>query len=89
MRLRDRFLRPPRECRAVGRRLQAYLDGEIDDRRRDEIAAHLDACRDCGLELATYHEVKASLARERLPVADDALERLRRFGDQLVTGDDV
>jgi anti-sigma factor RsiW len=86
MRLRTRFWRPSTDCREVGRRLQSYLDGELDD-GADEIAAHLDACRACGLELETYREVKASLSREQPPVAPDALDRLRSFGDELVTGE--
>ena len=87
MNLLNRFRRSTRDCRAVGRRLQSYLDGEIDSRRRDQIAAHLEACRDCGLELATYREVKASLARERPPVTPDALDRLRTFGENLARAD--
>ena len=86
MRLRGRFRRTTTDCRAVGHRLQSYLDGELDDRRRDEIAAHLDACRACGLELSTYREVKESLARERPPVAVDVLDRLRSFGAELTAG---
>jgi anti-sigma factor RsiW len=89
MRLRARFLRSNADCRAVGRRLQSYLDGELDDRRCDDIAAHLEACRDCGLELKTYQEVKESLSREQPPVAADMLDRLRSFGDDLVTGEPV
>lgn len=87
MRLRIPFTRSADDCHAVGRRLQSYLDGELDDRTRAEIAAHLEACRDCGLEFSTYREVKTSLSRERTPVPADTLERLRRFGDDLVTGD--
>jgi anti-sigma factor RsiW len=86
MSLLSRFRRST-DCRAVGRRLQAYLDGEIDDLRRDQISEHLDACRACGLELSTYREVKGSLSRGPTPVADDALDRLRRFGDELATSD--
>jgi anti-sigma factor RsiW len=86
MSLLSRFRRSD-NCRAVGRRLQSYLDGEIDDVSRDQISAHLDACRACGLELSTYREVKGSLSRGPQPVADDALDRLRRFGDELATSD--
>jgi len=87
MRLLGRFRRTTTDCRAVGRRLQSYLDGELDDRRRDDIAAHLEACRDCGLELTTYRAVKESLARERPPAAVDVLDRLRSFGEQLTAGE--
>lgn len=88
MRIRSPFGRPTSACRAVGRRLQEYLDGEIDDDRlRVDIATHLEACRACGLELTTYREVKQSLARERPPVPPAALDRLRRFGEELVAED--
>ncbi|MEL7207926.1 MAG: zf-HC2 domain-containing protein [Actinomycetota bacterium] len=83
MSLLSRFSRDRTDCRAVARRLQSYLDGELDERRRAAIAAHLDACRDCGLEAEAYLEIKGALGRTRRPVDPSAIDRLRRFGESL------
>ncbi len=69
-------------CRRVGQALQAYLDGEVDELMARRIARHLEACRECGMELGVYTEIKASL-RARGSVDPDALARLRSFGEQL------
>lgn len=83
MKLFDRVLRrKPTECMRVGQVLQAYLDGEADAPTTAEIAAHLEACRDCGLEAAAYEDLKASLARHQDP-DEDALDRLRTFAADL------
>ncbi len=71
-------------CRQVGKALQAFLDDEIDDpERRRQLRAHLDDCRDCGLEAETYRRLIESLGRRPAPLDPAALERLRRFGRQL------
>lgn len=75
-------------CREVARQLNAYLDRELDDVTAQRIARHLDACRRCGLEASTYAEIKAALGRRSDPVPDEALLRLRRFGDELLDHDD-
>jgi anti-sigma factor ChrR (cupin superfamily) len=78
MKLRNRSL----SCRKVAKQLQAYLDGEVDNATHDAIAAHLEMCRDCGLEADTYLAIKASLSvsGDRLqPVDDEVLHRLRDF----------
>ncbi len=56
--------------------VQAHLDGELEGPDRDRLAAHLDRCRPCGVEAATYERIKASLAA---PVAPEVVERLSRF----------
>ncbi|MBA2769037.1 MAG: zf-HC2 domain-containing protein [Sporichthyaceae bacterium] len=71
-------------CMQVARQLHAYLDGEIDDVTARRIARHLEVCRRCGLEASTYTEIKSALVRRGEPVPDEALERLRRFGEDLV-----
>jgi len=71
-------------CMQVARQLHAYLDGEIDDVAARRIARHLELCRRCGLEASTYTEIKSALVRRGEPVPDEALERLRRFGEDLV-----
>lgn len=74
-------------CAEVGRVLQGYLDGELDDNGAELVAAHLDDCRLCGLESAAYERIKAALAQPMPEGADpDAIERLRQFG-QNISGD--
>lgn len=74
-------------CPEVGRLLQRYLDGELDDPNEiDALAAHLDDCERCGLEAETYRHIKASLEQRRPVVPPDSVERLRAFGEQLADG---
>lgn len=74
----------PMNCMQVGRRLQRYLDGDVDDLTARRIMLHLEDCRRCGMEVAAYTEIKASLARRGEGVAGDALARLRSFGERLI-----
>jgi hypothetical protein len=71
-------------CMQVMRVLQSYLDGHTDEFTARRVATHLDACRRCGLEAATYREIKASLARRAPPPDQSALDRLRTFGTGLI-----
>ena len=74
----------PINCHQVGRRLQRYLDGELDELTARRIMRHLEDCRRCGMEAATYTEIKASLARRGEQLPDDTLARLRSFGEHLI-----
>lgn len=76
------------DCHAVGKRLQRYLDGDIDAERARRIEAHLEACRDCGMEAETYELIKAALAVHRPEVPPESVERLREFAGRLASGDD-
>lgn len=71
-------------CRQVGRLLQSYLDGEVDDLTARRVARHLDLCRRCGLEASAYAEIKKALARRGNPVPRDAHERLQQIAEQLM-----
>ena len=71
-------------CMQVGRRLQRYLDGDVDDLTARRIRRHLEDCRRCGMKAATYTEIRASLARRGRDVPGDAVTRLRAFGERLV-----
>jgi anti-sigma factor RsiW len=71
-------------CREVAHVLQAYLDGQVDEVTARRVAVHLDACRRCGFEARTYLELKAALARHADRLDDDAVTRLRTFGEQLL-----
>jgi anti-sigma factor (TIGR02949 family) len=85
MRLFRRSLNSRMGCAAVARRLQHFLDGELDEARTAEIAAHLQECVRCGLDADVYEHIKASLARRGPDRIDDpALERLRDFADHLL-----
>lgn len=86
VRVKRRFLRRsgPLSCKQVVEVLQAYLDGELDDLDVPDVDAHLDACAHCGLEAAIYERIKAALAAPAAgPVDPDAIERLRRFAEDL------
>jgi anti-sigma factor RsiW len=70
-------------CRETMRVLQSYLDGQTDEVTADPLGRHLEACRRCGLEAATYREIKSALARQAPQVDQAAVERLRAFGAEL------
>ena len=78
----------PMQCDEVGRLLQHYLDGRLDERRAIRLAAHLEDCLRCGLEADTYERIKGSLAERRGSVPADSLARLREFGERLARGDE-
>ena len=74
-------------CREVGRVLQSYIDNDVESDFAEKIAAHLEKCKDCGLEYETYTRIKDSLAGHQNDQLDaDAIARLRDFGRNL-TGD--
>ncbi len=74
-------------CREVARVMHAYLDRELDEHTAKRVGKHLEVCRRCGLEVATYTEIKRALERQTSPVDPAALDRLRAFGDSLAAGD--
>jgi anti-sigma factor RsiW len=74
-------------CRQVARVLQSYLDDQLDEVAAARVARHLEDCRRCGLEAATYVELKAALARRAGPVPEETVQRLRRFGEELTRED--
>jgi len=73
-------------CLRVTRVLQSYLDGEVDAVTSALVAKHLEECRRCGLEASTYRAIKAAItqaAPDVAPVDAEAIERLRRFTENL------
>lgn len=81
-RVRDRI-----ECMRVRPLLQSFLDGQLDDARRERVAAHLEACRRCGLAASTYRSLKERLRGFGQSPDPDAVARLEAFIDQLADGD--
>lgn len=44
-------------CRQVRRILQSFLDGELDERDVELVAAHLESCTRCRVEADTFSQV--------------------------------
>jgi hypothetical protein len=74
-------------CLEVGRQLQSYLDGRVDDLTATRLSRHLELCRRCGMKADTYRAIKQSLARRAEPVDPEAVARLRAFGEELLGQD--
>lgn len=55
------------KCSEVRRMLPAWLDRELADSRRDEVAKHLAACVVCRAEMAALRRDLAALASGRAP----------------------
>lgn len=49
----------------VRRTLQSFLDGEMDPRRTEIVAAHLESCTRCQVETETLRRVIAEIRRLR------------------------
>ncbi|MEZ5244047.1 MAG: zf-HC2 domain-containing protein [Acidimicrobiales bacterium] len=75
--------KPEVNCREVGKVLQSYLDGAVEEDFARKIAGHLEACKHCGLEFETYRMIKASLSSSMPEVDPAAVERLREFGARI------
>lgn len=73
-------------CRDVGKVLQSYLDGELDELLARRVARHLEMCVLCGMRIETYMEIKRALRRTAGSPPQDALDRLRAFGQELAEG---
>lgn len=74
------------DCHHVGELLQHYLDGHIDADRARRIEAHLEECRQCGMEAEMYDQIKAVLGAHRTQVPTESIDRLRDFGERLAHG---
>jgi anti-sigma factor RsiW len=78
-----RSLSEPADCRQVARVVQRHIDGELDGEAAEAVARHLEMCRKCGLDAETYRRLKRQISGLHEPVDADAVERLRRFVDEL------
>ena len=85
--MRTWWRRRPLLCPEVGRTLQAYLDGRVDDQWATRVEAHLEHCRRCGMEAQTYRELKEALGRRERNLRDDTLGNLRDFAARLASGE--
>jgi len=75
-------------CVEAGRKLQSYLDGELDADARQRLSTHLELCRRCGLEADVYRQLKASLARvnqnHNPSGLEQSMQRLRAIAEDLI-----
>lgn len=75
------------KCEEVRERLSAWLDGELSEEGRAQVAAHLESCAACRRELAQLTALNAALAELAAPpvplgLAERVLARVqpsRRF----------
>jgi anti-sigma factor RsiW len=86
-------VRAMRTCHEMGRWLQHFLDGELDVKTSEEVEDHLLTCVRCGMEFDTYAKIKEALhetSRQSPFMIEDevAIERLRRFANELVGPND-
>ncbi len=70
-------------CDQVAGVLQQYLDAELSPAQVPEVLAHLEKCRDCGLEADVYRNIKSNLIRFRQTADPGAMERLQSFASQI------
>ena len=74
-------------CIEIGRQIQTYLDGGLDPTTATRVAAHLDACRRCGLTAEDYRRLKSALAETSTPMPAEPLQRLQALAADLASGD--
>ncbi len=75
-------------CRQVAKDLQSFLDHELSSDTASQLERHLELCRDCGLEADAYRSIKVALHSRTVPIDATSIERLRSFGQDLVSGGD-
>ena len=65
-------------CEAMQSRFSEYLDGRLNGREMQQIAAHLDECRECNEEWESLRQVQQALgAMGPVPEPKDLLLRIR------------
>lgn len=70
-------------CRQVRRTLQAFLDGEVEARRAELVAAHLESCTRCQVEAEVLAQVIATIQQLRPDLDLAAYTRLVEATEQL------
>lgn len=79
------FKRNALSCRQVTAVLQEYLDNELAPDEVPKVLAHLEKCRDCGLEAEIYTSMKSSLQSHQEEPSDDSMAKIRALAQQLAT----
>jgi len=79
------FNRKGLSCTQVEAVLQEYLDEELDPAEVPKVLAHLEKCRDCGLEAEFYTSIKTSLVDHQKEPSTDSMAAIRALAEQLAT----
>jgi anti-sigma factor RsiW len=66
-------------CEQVGRVLQSFVDGELGPQDAERVAAHLEHCDRCDIEVAVIDRVVRAIRRQRPDLEADVLARLEGF----------
>ena len=72
-------------CEQVGAVLQQYLDKELEAADVPKVLAHLEACKDCGLEADMYSRIKTSLQSHQVAADEASMARVRALAQELAT----
>ena len=79
------FRRDALSCRQVTAVLQEYLDHELAAEEVPKVLAHLEKCRDCGLEVEIYTNMKTSLQAHQDEPSEDSVAKIQELAEQLAT----
>ncbi len=75
-------------CRRARKLVQSFLDGELPASNAERVAAHLDMCRDCGVEAETLDQVRQAISDLRPDLVAASTDRvLTRVREQLAKGE--
>lgn len=72
-------------CSQVEAVLQQYLDNELDPAEVPKVLAHLEKCKDCGLEASLYERIRGSLVQYQEAPDADSMARIRAMAHELAT----
>lgn len=70
-------------CSQVEAVLQQYLDEELDPAEVPKVLAHLEKCKDCGLEADLYNRIRGSLLQHQQAPDADSMARIRAMAHEL------
>ena len=73
-------------CVEIGRQIQTFLDGGLDQAAAAKVSNHLAACRRCGLSADDYRRLKEALRAAAAPLPAEPLLRLQALVADLATG---
>lgn len=83
MNLLNRLFRRGMSCSQVEEVMQQYLDNELEPSEVPKVLAHLEACKDCGLEAELYTRIQNSLHEHQAAPSADSMDKIRALAREL------